>query len=197
MSFEGIQARIVDDAKKEAKAIIDAAQKEAKAALAAGKSDAEEYYERHRKLLDEEYRKQKERTILSKRLELRKKLLDRRQRWMDTAFEEAYKALVDQDEKKYRDLMIDLITKVSPHRDETVIFGKKGEAKLFGEIVDGLNKKSGSTFALSKERGNFSWGFMLKKGNIETNMSIDSLFKYKRDDLEQRSWEIFDADVQP
>lgn len=197
MSVEGIQARIVDDAKKEAKAIIDDAQKEAKALLAAGKSVAEQYYERHRKLLDEGYRKQKERAILSKRLELRKKLLDRRQRWMDTAFEEAYKALVDQDEKKYRDLMIALITKVSSHRDETVIFGKKGDAKLLGEIVDGLNKKSGSLFVLSKERGDFPWGFILKKGNIETNMSIDSLFKYKRDDLEQRAWEIFDADVQP
>jgi V/A-type H+-transporting ATPase subunit E len=196
MSVEGIQARIIEDATKEAKEIIDRAQAEARTILAAGKSEAEEYYERQIKLLDEQYRREKERTILSKRLELRKKLLDARQHWMDTAFHDAYQGLVEQDDAKYKNLMIALIGKVSSRRDEEIIFGKKGSQKLLKEIVDGLNKKTGGSFTLSKQRGNFPWGFILRKGSIETNMSIDSLFKYKRGDLEQRAWEIFNADVQ-
>lgn len=196
MSVEGIQARIIEDSTKEAKEIIDRAQADARTILAAGKSEAEEYYERQRKLLDERYRREKERTILSKRLELRKKLLDARQHWMDTAFHDAYQGLIEQDDAKYKNLMIALIGKVSSRRDEEIIFGKKGSQKLLKEIVDGLNKKAGGSFTLSKQRGDFPWGFILKKGSIETNMSIDSLFKYKRGDLEQRAWEIFNADVQ-
>ena len=195
MSVEGIQARIIEDAKKQAGAIVEEAKKEAEAILKTGKSNAEEHFQRQADLLDERYRQNKERTILSKRLELRKKLLDARQRWMDTAFDEAYQALVGQDDREYRDLMVNLIAKVSSHKDEEIIFGKKGDKKILKEIVDRLNSKSGGAYTLSKERRDFQWGFVLKRGSIETNMSIDSLFKYKRDDLEQKAWEIFDADV--
>ena len=114
---------------------------------------------------------------------------------MDTAFDEAYQTLVGQDDKENRDLMVNLIAKVSSHKDEEIIFGKKGDKKILKEIVDRLNSKSGGAYTLSKERRDFQWGFVLKRGSIETNMSIDSLFKYKRDDLEQKAWEIFDADV--
>jgi vacuolar-type H+-ATPase subunit E/Vma4 len=196
MSVEGIQTRIIEDAKKEAKEIVASAQNEAKAILAAGESEALEYYRRKGKLLDERYRKEKERAILSKRLELRKKLLDARQRWMDRAFDDAFQALVGQDDARYKELMIDLIGKASSHNDEEVIFGRKGSEDLLREIVDKLNRKKGCSFTLSKKRGGFPWGFILKKGSIEANMSIDSLFKYKRSDLEQRAWELFNADVQ-
>jgi vacuolar-type H+-ATPase subunit E/Vma4 len=196
MSVEGIRKRIMDDAKKEVKAVSDAAKKEADAVLAEGQAEADEYFERHKKLLEERYSKERDRAVLSKRLELRKKLLDRKQRWMERAFEEAYTMLTAQEDKPYRDLMIDLIAKVSSCNNEEVVFGKKGDEALLKEIIRGLNSKTGGSFTISKKRGGFDWGFILKTGRVETNMSIDSLFKYKRGDLEQRAWEIFDADVQ-
>lgn len=195
MSVEGIRKRIIDDAKKEATAIIDAAKREADAVLKEGGKEADEYFERRKKMLEKRYSKEKDRTVLSKRLDLRKMLLDKKRRWMDLAFEEAYKMLTEQDDKTYRDLMIDLIAKVSSHHDEEVVFGKKGNETLLKEVVRGLNSKTGGSFTVSKKRGGFDWGFILRRGSVETNMSIDSLFKYKRGDLEQRAWEIFDADV--
>jgi V/A-type H+-transporting ATPase subunit E len=195
MSIEGIQARIIEDAKKEAEAIVDQAKEEAKVIDEANKRDAEQYFEKKLKLLEERYRKEMERTILSKRLELRKKLLDARQKWMDKAFQDAYQDLVNQDLGDYKDLMIELIGKVSLHKDEKIIFGKKGDEKLLEQIVSELNGKIKANFTLLKERRDFPWGFILRKGNVETNMSIDSLFRYKRNDLEQKAWEIFDADV--
>ena len=195
MSIEGIQTRIIEDAKKEAESIVGEAKKEAKAIDEANNKDAENYFEKKLKLLDEQYSKEMERTILSRRLELRKKLLDARQKWMDKAFQDAYQDLVKQDVGEYKNLMIELISKVSFHQDEEIIFGKKGDEKLLGQIVDELNRKTKGNFTLSKERRDFSWGFLLRKGNVETNMSIDSLFRYKRNDLEQQAWEIFDADV--
>ena len=197
MSVEGIRKRIIDDAKKEAKFISDAAEKEADAILAGGESEADEYFEHQKKLLEERYSKERDRSVISKRLELTKQQLDRKQRWMDRAFDEAYKKLTAQDDKTYRDLMIDLIAKVSSLKNEEVVFGKKGDETLLKGIIRGLNSKTGGAFTLSKRRGGFDWGFILKRGSVQTNMSIDSLFKYKRGDLEQRAWEIFDADVQP
>jgi V/A-type H+-transporting ATPase subunit E len=195
MSIEGIQTRIIEDAKKEAESIVGEAKKEAKAIDEANNREAGSYFEKKLKLLDEQYGKEMERKILSRRLELRKKLLDARQKWMDKAFQDAYQGLVEQDLGEYKSLMIELISKVSLHRDEEIIFGKKGDEKLLGQIVDELNRKTKGNFTLSKEKRDFPWGFILRKRNVETNMSIDSLFRYKRNDLEQQAWEIFDADV--
>jgi hypothetical protein len=97
--------------------------------------------------------------------------------------------------KDYKDLLIALIKRVSHTKDEEVIFGKKGEKKILEEIVAQLNNKDSGNFTLSKERRDFPWGFVLKKGKVEINMSIDSLFKYKRTDLEQKAWEIFNAGI--
>ncbi len=195
MSVEGIKDRIIADAKKEAENIINHAKEEAKSIIETGKREAQEYFGKRRKLLEDEYRKEKERAILNKRLELRKKLLEARQVWMDRAFADAYKRLVDQDLKEYKDLMVQLISKVSRSRDEEIIFGKKGEDVYLKEIVDELNEKTKGDFTLSKARRDFPWGFVLKRGSVETNMSINSLFKYKRNDLEQKAWELFNADL--
>ncbi len=193
MSVEGIIDRIIADAEAEAKKIIDDAEQEAGIVKEKGKKEAEDYYERQLHLLDEKYRREKERAILNKRLEQRKNMLQARQKWMDRAFQDAYKRLVDQPKSDYKDLLIALIKRVSHTKDEEVIFGKKGEKKILEEIVAQLNSKDGGNFILSKERRDFPWGFVLKKGKVEINMSIDSLFKYKRTDLEQKAWEIFNA----
>ena len=195
MSVEGIIDRIIADAEAEAKKIIDEAEQEESAIKEKGKKEAEEYYERQLRLIDEKYRREKERAILNKRLEQRKNMLQARQKWMDRAFQDAYKRLVDQPKSDYKDLLIALIKKVSHTKDEEVIFGKKGEKKILEEIVAQLNQKDGGNFTLSKERRDFPWGFVLKKGKVEINMSIDSLFKYKRTDLEQKAWEIFNAGI--
>jgi V/A-type H+-transporting ATPase subunit E len=195
MSVEGIIDRIIADAEAEAKKIIDEAKQEASAIKEKGKKEAEEYYERQLHLIDEKYRREKERAILNKRLEQRKNMLQARQKWMDRAFQDAYKRLLDQPKSDYKDLLIALIKRVSHTKDEEVIFGKKGEKKILEEIVAQLNNKDSGNFTLSKERRDFPWGFVLKKGKVEINMSIDSLFKYKRTDLEQKAWEIFNAGI--
>jgi vacuolar-type H+-ATPase subunit E/Vma4 len=195
MSIEGIQIRIMEDAKKEAQSIVDQANKEAKSIDEANMKEAEQYFEKKLKLLEERYSREMERTILSRRLALRKKLLDARQKWMAKAFQDAYQDLVRQDLDEYKDLMIELIGKVSLHKDEEIIFGTKGDEKLLSQIVGELNRKHKGNFTLSKERRDFPWGFILRRGNVETNVSIDSLFRYKRNDLEQKAWEIFDANV--
>jgi vacuolar-type H+-ATPase subunit E/Vma4 len=193
MSLEGIIDRIISDANRDAEAILSEAGEREKALMDEAAREAEEFYRRQRDLLEEKARREKERAILNRRLEQRKRILQSRQKWMDRAFQEAYDALLEQPEKDYRTLMVDLILRASSSRDEAVLFGTKGSAREMKEIVDGANKKSGGKFTLQKGRGDFPWGFILRKGKVETNMSIDSLFTYRRSDLEQRAWEIFNA----
>jgi len=195
MSVEGIIDRIMTDAKGEAESILSETRRQAKAIQEDNEREAQEHYDRQRELLDEKHRKDKERAILNRRLEERKSLLMTRQTWMDRAFEEARSRLVDQPMKEYQQLMKQLISTVSSARDEEVQFGSKGDEKKFKSILSGLNKETGGKFTLADERGDFSWGFILRKGKVETNMSIESLFKYKRNDLEQKAWEFFHADV--
>jgi vacuolar-type H+-ATPase subunit E/Vma4 len=195
MSVEGIIDRIMSDAKGEVDSILGEARQQVKAIQKENEREAQEYFDRQRELLDEKYRKEKERAILNRRLDERKSVLQTRQTWMDRAFEEARNRLVNQPMNEYGTLMKQLIETVSSAKDEEVQFGTKGEDKELKSIINELNKTTGSSFTLAKERGDFPWGFILRKGKVETNMSIESLFKYKRNDLEQRAWELFNADV--
>lgn len=195
MSVEGIIDHIIAEAESEAKRIIDDAQNEAETIKEKAKSEADEYFEKQMHLIDEKYRREKERMTLNKRLDQRKNMLQARQKWMDEAFSNGYKILIDQSLPDYKKLLISLIEKVSQSNDEKVIFGKKGTKILIDEVIKEISGKKGMNFSLSDERGDFQWGFVLRKGKVEINMSIDSLFKYKRTDLEQKAWEIFNANV--
>jgi vacuolar-type H+-ATPase subunit E/Vma4 len=193
MSVEGIIDRILADAQEEARSIIHGAENEAGALEKEGMREADEYFERRKAQLDEHYRREKERAILNKRLDQRKNMLQARQKWMDRAFSDAFKMLVDQPLDEYKELVISLIAKVSRSNDEEVVFGKKGDAKFLEKLITELNKKTKGKFSISKKRGDFPWGFILKKEKVEINMSISSLFKYKRSELERKVWEIFNA----
>ncbi len=195
MSVEGIIDRIIADAEAEAKDIIDKAESEAESILEKGKKRAEEYFDLQREKLDEKYRREKERRILNRRLDRRKNLLQARQKWMNEAFSTAYRNLIDQPPEDYKTLVITLIERVSVSKDEEVVFGTKGNDALIDGIVKTLNSEKSSKFTRAKKRGEFPWGFVLRKGKVEINMSIDSLFKYKRTDLEQEVWGLFNVDI--
>jgi vacuolar-type H+-ATPase subunit E/Vma4 len=194
MSVEGIIEKIIADAKNEARRIVEESEKEAGAIHEEGKKEAAEYFEKQKRLLDERYRKDMERAVLNKRLEMRKNMLGTRQKWMEKAFAEAYKRLVDQPLGDYKETLIRMICTASQAKDEEIVFGRKGDVKFFQEVVGELNGKTGGRFTVSAEGGKFPWGFILKKGKVEVNVSIDSLFKHRRADLERKAWEMFDAD---
>jgi len=195
MSVEGIIDRIIADAGEKAKNIIEEAEGEAESILAKGRQEAEEYFDRQKKRLDEKYKREKERRILNRRLDRRKNMLQARQKWMNKAFSIAYQNLIDQKAEEYKRLIASLIEKVSVSKDEEIVFGKKGDDTLIEEIVKSLNSSKNMKFTRAAQRGEFPWGFVLRKGKVEINMSIDSLFKYKRTDLEQEAWGLFNADV--
>jgi V/A-type H+-transporting ATPase subunit E len=195
MSVEGIIERIIAEAETEAKQITSDAQREAQSIREQGKREAEEYFEKQKALLEEKYKKETERRVLTKRLDQRKNLLNARQKWMDRAFSNAYQKLFDQPFADYKNLMVTLVQKVSQTKDEVILFGQKGEGNFLEEVIGELNEKTKGNFSLSKKRGDFPWGFILLKDKVEVNMSIDSLFRYKRNDLEQKAWEIFHADL--
>ena len=133
MSVEGIIDRIIADAESEAKKIVDEAQNEATTISENGKKEADVYFERQKLLLDEKYRREKERMTLNKRLEQRKNMLQARQKWMDKAFSDAYKILVNQPLTAYKKLLVSLVRSVSQSKDEEIIFGKKGEKSFLQE----------------------------------------------------------------
>jgi len=193
MSLEGIIERIISDARKEEEIILSAAKEEARNIEEQCRKEADEYFLKQKEALYEAYKRQKERLVLNLRLEARKSMLRVRQDWMEKAFSLAYKKLIDQPLKEYKSLMFTLIHSFSLSGDEEVVFGKKGDDKFLKDLINELNKEKATRFTLSSERGDFPWGFILRKGKVETNMSIDSLFRYKRMDLEQKAWELFEA----
>ena len=101
-------------------------------------------------LIDEKYRREKERMTLNKRLDHRKNMLQARQKWMDEAFSNGYKILIDQPLSEYKKLLISLIENVSQSRDEEVIFGSKGTKKFHDEVIKEINAKKGMKFSIDE-----------------------------------------------
>ncbi|GEM_PF-1901204 len=197
MSVQAIIDRIIADAREQAEEIIKAARAEAQVIRDEGRKEAAAYYERKKTALQERFVKEKERNVLNRRLQERKGVLQVRQDWMDRAFSEAYRKLVDQSFSEYEDTMISLIRAASGGDvggDAEIMFGAKGTDRELQGLVKKLNEKTKRSFTMAEERGEFPWGAVLRKGKIETNISIDSLFRYGRNDLEQKAWELFNAD---
>jgi V/A-type H+-transporting ATPase subunit E len=193
MSVEGIVERIIADARKEAEEILEKTREQERRILEEGEREAREYHDRQAARLAERYRREKEWAVLNRRLQERKALLEARQEWMDRAFTGAYRKLADQPDREYAALMEKLIAATSATRDETVVFGAKGDDALLKKIIDNVNSSLQGSFTLAERRGEFPWGFVLRTGKVETKMSIDSLFTYRRADLEQKAWELFNA----
>ncbi len=195
MSIESILERILSDAQSEADEIIKKAEEEAKRIIEKEKSEAEEYFKKRLSEIDHHYKREKERAILNKRLEVRKNILGAKRGWMNKAFEEAFDRLKNESIEEYSTHIKGLIKSIPDVKDGELIFGRKGDDNFLKKLVDEINKREKTSFKLIKDREDFEWGFILRRGKIETNLSLESLFTYSRADIEQKAWEILNAGV--
>lgn len=193
MSIKSILERILSDAEKEAYKIIKKAEDEANSIIEKEKQEAEEYFKNRLMEIEQHYKREKERAILNTRLEVRKNILGAKQRWMDRAFNEAFEKLKNETLEEYSNHIKSMLGTITDVKDGELSFGKKGDDNFLKKLVDEINRREKTNFKLMKNRENFDWGFILRKGKVETNFSLESLFTYSRPEIEQKAWGIFNA----
>jgi V/A-type H+-transporting ATPase subunit E len=106
---------------------------------------------------------------------------------LDKVFEMASEKVKGLSDKQYAELMGGLLEKAVETGDEEIVPGKT-DARINTQLVKQVNRKLGPGFKgnlrLSNEKTDIDGGFVLKRGNVKTNVSIEVLISTVRSELE-------------
>ena len=119
------------------------------------------------------------RLIVNEQLELKKALLAKKREILEEVYAEARKRAMNLSDSDYVELMKALVLAKTISGNEEIIVPAE-RYKLFDkDFLIYLNREhtGGGGFSYAKERGEFSWGIVLKEGKRIVDLSLDVLFE--------------------
>ncbi len=187
MDAENVVAKILADAKAEAEKIKTQAQEK----LAAEQAKLDEQLARYKEQTDALAQKagedEKSHLLAAARMQIAKELLIEKRRILDEVFEQAREQLQNLPDDQYRQLITDLILGAVETGEEEVIVDKD-ENRIDQEMLDLVNQQlayeNKGNLRLSDQRQDLGGGFILKRGRIRTNVSVEVLLAQARRELE-------------
>jgi V/A-type H+-transporting ATPase subunit E len=187
MEAEQVVEKILADAKTEAEKI---------------KSEAKEKENAEQAKLDEQlsgYKKQtdiiaqkagedkKAHLLAAARMDIAKEFLAEKRRILDEVFAQARQQLQSLPDAEYLKLMTKLLLDAVETGDEEVIIDKN-EKRIDQKFIKQINRQLGPGYKgnlrLADIRENLGGGFILKRGKIKNNISIEVLLAQARKELE-------------
>jgi len=187
MDAEQVIEKILAEAKAEAEKINNQAAREQQAEQA----ELDELLAEHHKQTQILARKAAEDTkahlLATARMTIAKEYLAEKRRVLDEVFEKAREKVKNLPAKDYRGLMKKLMLKAVETGDEEVVLDAK-ETRIDEDFITEINHQLGSNkkgnLRLSPQREDLGAGFILKRGKIKTNASLDVLLSQAREELE-------------
>lgn len=182
MSLEDIQKKIISDAEKKKAEIIAEAERNSSSLLSKAKQ------------LAENYRKDQEKSIVSKGesiergliIDARRKLMNekllRKRKRIEQVFSQA-KEIVFQS-SDYSVFMKKLVLESVTTKDEEILLGKN-ETILDQDWLDDINKTLSAKLSFAKEKGDFEGGIFLVGNEFSVNISLEMLFQLLREETEK------------
>lgn len=184
-------AQVVEKILSEAQAEADRILSEAKEKVATEESSLESTLADYRKesetLAAAAEAEKKSRMLAGARMELRKEALTECQGLLDEVFRKAETQIVSLEDGKYCQLMESLMAKAVETGNEEVIVGTE-ETRIDNGFIKQINRKLGPGFKgnlqLAQDRADIRAGFILRRGKVQTNVSIEVLISQARQELE-------------
>jgi vacuolar-type H+-ATPase subunit E/Vma4 len=106
---------------------------------------------------------------------------------LNEVFTQARQKIEKLPDGEYHELMAKLMAAAVETGDEKVVPGRNDpriDAKLVADVNARLKDKDKGKLTLSDEKHNFGNGFLLQRGKVRTNVSVDVLVGQARKDLE-------------
>jgi len=187
MDAQKVIEKILSDAKAEA-AKIDSEVREKQAGEQAGLEQQLTDYRAQTKALAEKAGKDEKLHILAAaRMQIAKEYLAEKRKILDEVFEQARRRVQSLPDGEYRGLMVQLMVAAAETGEQEVVIGNK-ESRIDDSLLQEVNGKLAASgkgnLRLSEHRQNLAGGFILKRGKIKTNVSIDVLLDRARKELE-------------
>lgn len=121
-------------------------------------------------------------------LESRRNDLATKRELVEIAFEDATKKIKSLDDATYLDFMKKLLVSLEETSGELIV--SKNDSRITKSLLDDAKRElsdKGITcdITMSDDKGDFDGGFILRRGRIEINCTLDMLVKTIKRDLEQ------------
>ena len=134
--------------------------------------------------------------LAAARMNIAKEYLAEKRKILDEVFEQAHQQLQNLPDEEYHALIKKLLLEAVETGDEKVVVDTN-EGRIDHEFIKQINRELGPGFQgnlkLSDERQDLGAGFILKRGKINTNVSIEVLLDQARKELEiQLAKELFE-----
>ena len=187
MDAQQVTEKILADAKAEAEKIKKQAD-EKQAAEQEKLNDQLKEYKKQTDLLAQKAAQDKKSHLLAEaRMDIAKQFLAEKRKILDEVFEQARQQLRNLPDEQYRKLMTKLMLETVETGDEQVIVDKN-EKRIDQNFITSVNQQLAAenkgSLKLADERQNLGAGFILKRGKIKRNVSIEVLLAQAQKELE-------------
>jgi V/A-type H+-transporting ATPase subunit E len=187
MNAEQVVEKILAEARAEAEKITAAAGDKCAAAEAELKSQLADYEKQTEGLAAQAAEDKKARMLATANMEIKKEYLTAKVALLDDVFNKVRERIKTLSDKEYEDLITSLMTKAVETGDEQVMIGAE-EKRIDHALIKQVNRKLGPGYkgnlSLAQDRANIDGGFILRRGKIQVNVSIEVLLAEARDKFE-------------
>lgn len=117
-------------------------------------------------------------------MEAKKAILALKQDMVSKSFELARKKISRLPQEQYVDFLAKIAAEASVTGDEEMLFNAKDRYGVGAQVVAAANAKlSGGRLSLAGDAGSFDGGFILRRGNVEVNCTVELLVELCRADM--------------
>ena len=187
MEAEQVVEKILADAKVEAEKIKSEAQEKENAEQAKLDEQLSDYKKQTDIIAQKAGEDKKAHLLAAARMDIAKDYLAEKRKILDEVFAQARQKLQNLPDGEYCKLMTKLMLKAVETGDEEVIIDKK-EKRIDQKFIKNINRELGPGYKgnlrLSGEKQNLGGGFILKRGKIKNNVSLEVLLNQARKELE-------------
>ncbi|MHC4104586.1 MAG: V-type ATP synthase subunit E [Planctomycetota bacterium] len=187
MEAEKVVEKILADAKTEAEKIKKQAQDKEAAEQAKLDEQLDQYNKQTEVLAQKAGEDKKSHVLAAARMDIAKGFLAEKRKILDEVFEQARQQTQNLPNEQYHELITKLMLEVVETGDEEVVIDTN-ENRIDQEFIKQINRKLGPGYKgnlrLSDEKQDLGGGFLLRRGKIKTNVSIDVLLDQARKELE-------------
>lgn len=198
MEAEQVIEKILSDARAEAEKITKEAEQKQSDEQAKLTQQLEEYSRQTEQLAGKAAENKRQRILAAARMQIAKDRLAEKARILDEVFEQAQKQLNELPDEEFFELMTRLMLAAVETGDEEVLVDTN-ENRIDQKFIKHLNRELGPGFKgnlrLAEQRQDIGGGFVLRRGKIKNNVSLEVLLAQARDALEvELAKELFQPD---
>jgi vacuolar-type H+-ATPase subunit E/Vma4 len=182
MALEDIKNKIMKDANAQKDKMIDEAKSRKSQILGDYKKKVDDYRKTMMERADNEGETIKRGIVIDARQSVKNSVLHKKRGMINEVSLEAVKKFCESSD--YPAFMAKLVKKSVVTKEEEIIVSKN-DKKLDSKWLDGINKELKSKLTVSKEKGDFLGGVIVKNDRVFVNITMETLLSVMAEDVEK------------